>query len=245
MEENTVSIIIPARTKEEIKFPQGDYEIIPAVGKSLKEARKEAIMKARGKYILLLDSDQILGDKTSEQCLALAEEGFEGITLTEKSLTPTTWLQKVIAYDKDLFHSAQDDDPMYGAAEPRFFRSSYLKQLDFDKLPPLTFELTFINKQVRDMGAKMVFSKAEVYHNEPKTISELFRKFFRYGYYYIPALRLDPEITKAHSRPRRVYFTGKALSRPLLYCGLWLHYLVKGLASTLGAGLWLLHSLRE
>jgi glycosyltransferase involved in cell wall biosynthesis len=233
-----VSIIIPARTKEEIFFPVQNYkdvEMIPAVGGTLVEARKKAIMQAKGRYILLLDSDQRIAHDAIEKCVSICESGYDGVTLTEESYLPLTFLEEIISYDKDLFHSAGDDDPLKGAAEPRFFRASFLKNLNFNLLPPLTFELTFINKQVREMGAKIYFSHdAFLYHQEPRTFKILYDKFWRYGYYYIPALEIDRETVRAHSRPRRIYFTKKALRNPLLYCGLWLHYFVKGVATFMG-----------
>lgn len=244
-----ITIIVPSKTEQDKYLKEcldsidkqtfRHITVIKAIGGELATTRKKAILEAKTKYIMLLDSDQIMTPNVLEECVKACESGFEGVTLWEKSLEPKTWLEKVIAYDKELFHSAHDDDPIKGAAEPRFFRSSYLKNLDFAKLPPLTFELTLINKQVKDMGARIKFLEVNLYHHEPATTKQLFKKFFRYGYYYIPSIRMYPEVVLNHSKPRRVYFTKKAISRPILYVGLWVHYGIKALSTGLGV-LWYL-----
>jgi glycosyltransferase involved in cell wall biosynthesis len=219
-----------------------DIQILLEMKGSIVEARQRGIAKAQGEYICLVDSDQILPPQLLMHCVSLAATGFDGVTWTERGLSPSTFCEKVIDYDKMLFHKAHDDDPLFGAAEPRFFKAQLLKRLDFSRLPPITFELSCINKQVRNMGARIVFSELVVYHHEPKTFRELFKKFFRYGFYYIPSLKYNKELVFRHSLPRRVYFRFTSFSNPVLYVGLWYHYLVKGVASTMGA-IWYLLSL--
>jgi glycosyltransferase involved in cell wall biosynthesis len=242
-----ISIIIVARNLKDPKLADclesismqthKDYEVIIETEGTIQEARKEAIKRAKGEWICLVDSDQWLMPDLLDYCISLCEEGeYDGVTWTERAKSTDTFMEKVIDYDKKLFHAAQDDDPIKGAAEPRFFRASFLKQLDWDKLPPVTFELTFINKQVNDMGANIGFiNKTLALHNEPKNTIELFRKFFRYGYYYLPALAIDRGTILSHSSPRRVYFSLKAISHPILYWGLWYSYFIKAIASALGA----------
>ena len=217
-----------------------DIQVIIETEGSIVEARKRGIAKALGEYICLVDSDQILPHKLLEHCVELCKT-YDGVTWTERGLFPSTFCEKVIDYDKMLFHQAHDDDPLFGAAEPRFFKAKFLRNLDFDKLPPITFELSMINKQVSDMGAKIGFTDMTVYHHEPKTFRELFKKFFRYGFYYIPSLKYSKELVIRHSFPRRVYFRVTSFRRPLLYVGLWFHYFIKGIATGLGV-LWYLLS---
>jgi glycosyltransferase involved in cell wall biosynthesis len=246
-----VSIIICVRDLQDLKLQKclkslylqtyKHIEIILESEGSIVEARQRGIRKAKGEYICLVDADQVLPCCIIKKCVKLCENGWDGVTWTERGLENSTFCEKVIDYDKMLFHSAHDDDPIKGAAEPRFFKAEFVKRLDFSKLPPITFELTFINKQINDMGAKIAFSDEIVYHHEPRTFRELFRKFFRYGYYYIPSLKFDRETVLSHSKPRRVYFDLRALNRPVLYVGLWWHYFVKAIASSLGAIYYLLH----
>lgn len=214
-----------------------NYEVIIETEGSIQEARRRGINKAKGEWICLVDSDQWLLPDLLVACFTKCKVyDLDGITWTERGMYKNTFMEKVIDFDKELFHGVCDDDPIRGAAEPRFFKAGYLKRLDWDKLPPVTFELTFINKQVTDMGAKIGFiNKTLALHHEPRNTKELFRKFYRYGYYYLPALAIDKETILCHSSPRRVYFSLKAVTHPILYWGLWYHYLVKVVATTMGA----------
>jgi len=217
-----------------------DIELITIVtSESLSVARKQGIDRSKGEYIMLLDSDQSLSPDTIEKCVETCEQGYDGVTLFEKSkVTGNTFCERIIAYDKWLFHSLQDDDPIHGTAIPRFFRASILKKIDYPKNPPLTFEHSIIHNEFVKLGGKVKFINSFIYHNEPKTFRELFKKFKRYGYYYIPALKVDKNLVLHHSLPRRAYFTKKAFKHPMLWLGLIYHYGVKGAAAMVGITQW-------
>lgn len=200
-------------------------------------ARQAGSDESSGEYILILDSDQILEPDVIERCVdACEKEGFDGVTIFEKSLiTKNTFVERVIAYDKEIFHSLHDDDPVRGTAIPRFFKSSFFKKVEFGKNPPITFEHTIIHRKIVGMGAKIKFVEAFVWHHETTTIREVARKFFRYGYYYIPAFKFDKELAVHHSLPRRTYFHYKALKDPVLFLGLFYVYFVKAASAAAGA----------
>jgi len=204
---------------------------------TLAAARKAGADASKGEYIFILDSDQILEPNVIELCVAACtDQGYDGATLFEKSLiTKNTFVERVIAYDKEIFHSLQDDDPVKGTAIPRFFRASYFRRVEFDKNPPITFEHTIIHKKIVDMGAKIKFIDAFIWHHETTTVREVARKFFRYGYYYIPAYKFDRRLAVHHSLPRRTYFHYKALKNPLLFLGLFYLYIVKAVSAGCGA----------
>jgi hypothetical protein len=85
------------------------------------------------------------------------------------------------------------------------------------------------------MGAKVKFIDAYIWHHETTTAREVARKFFRYGYYYIPAYKFNKELVIHHSLPRRTYFHYKALKNPWLFLGLFYVYFVKAVSAGLGA----------
>lgn len=208
---------------------------------TLASARKAGAQASSGEYIFILDSDQVLDSNVIPECVrACEEEGYDGVTLYEKSLiTQNTFVEKVIAYDKEIFHSLHDDDPVRGTAIPRFFRASYFKRVEFEKNPPITFEHTIIHHKIVQMGARIKFVDAYIWHHETPTIREVARKFFRYGYYYIPAYRFDKRLAIHHSLPRRTYFHYRALKNPLLFLGLFYVYLVKAFSALAGAATYL------
>jgi len=200
-------------------------------------ARDAGAKASSGEYIFLLDSDQILDKDVIERCVrACEEEGYDGVTCFEKSLiTENTFVEKVIAYDKDIFHSLHDDDPLKGTAIPRFFRSGYFKRIDFKVNPPITFEHTIIYHKIVEMGAKIKFIDAYIWHHETTTARQVARKFFRYGYYYIPAFKFNKKLALYHSMPRRTYFHYKALKDPVLFLGLFYLYFIKAISAASGA----------
>jgi len=203
---------------------------------SLALARKKGVELAKGKYILFLDSDQIINPDTIERSVqACEEEGYDGVTHFERSkIYKNTLVERMINYDKWIFHSEEDDDPIYGTAEPRFFKTDFVRRIDFLDNPPITFELAIINLKINKMGARIKFINAYIYHYETSTFWQVAKKFFRYGFYYIPALKRFPNLVMHHSAPRRTYFTARAFKRPFLLFGLFVLYTVKGLATACG-----------
>jgi len=107
--------------------------------------------------------------------------------------------------------------------------------VEFEKNPPITFEHTIIHQKIVEMGAKIKFVDAYIWHHETTTIREVARKFFRYGYYYIPAYKFNRRLAVHHSLPRRTYFHYRALKNPILFAGLFYVYLVKASAAAWGA----------
>ncbi|MBU1125976.1 MAG: glycosyltransferase family 2 protein [Candidatus Omnitrophica bacterium] len=203
---------------------------------SLALARKNGVELALGKYVLFLDSDQIIEPDTIVLSVEACEnEGYDGVTHFERSkIHLGTFVEKLINYDKWIFHSEQDDDPIYGTAEPRFFKMEFAKRIDYLDNPPITFELAIINLKMQQMGARIKFIKAHIYHYETTTFWQVARKFFRYGFYYMPALKRFPNLVLHHSAPRRTYFTFRALRHPFLLLGLFVLYGVKGVATFCG-----------
>ncbi len=214
---------------------------------TLATARQAGADASNGEYVFILDSDQILEANVIGECVKACEkEGYDGVTLFERSLiTKNTFVERVIAYDKEIFHSLHDDDPIKGTAIPRFFRAKYFKEVEFEKNPPITFEHTIIHHKIVQMGARIKFVDAYIWHHETTTIGEVARKFFRYGYYYIPAYKFNKELAIRHSMPRRTYFHYKALKNPFLFVGLFYVYFVKAAAASLGACAYMLNINRK
>lgn len=203
---------------------------------SLAQARKKGVDLAKGKYILFLDSDQIICPNTIEESVRICEEeGFDGVTHFERSkIVKNTLVERIINFDKLIFHSAKDDDPILGTAEPRFFKTDFVRRIDFLDNPPITFELAIINLKMHQMGAKIKFVNVSIYHYETQTFLEVAKKFCRYGFYYIPALKRFPDLVIHHSTVRRSYFSLRAFKHPFLLLGLFVLYAVKGIATFFG-----------
>lgn len=234
-------IVIDSYSKDRTIAIAKQYNSKIFTADSLALARKVGVENSVGKYIFLVDSDQVLENDAIDQCVkACEEEGYDAVTLFEQSkITKNTFAERVIAYDKWLFHSLGDDDPIHGTAIPRFFKAAFMKKVDFLNNPPITFEHSMIHNEIVKMGARVKFIDAHIYHYETPTFRDVFSKFKRYGYYYVPALKKDANLVLHHSMPRRAYFTPRAFKHPLLLLGLFYIYFVKGVATFAGILLYL------
>lgn len=244
---NIEIVVMDSYSKDATLDIAREYNAKIVFAPTLATARKAGADASSGEYIFIVDSDQILEPDVVARCVsACEEEGFDGVTLFEKSLPiKNTFVERVIAYDKHIFHSLHDDDPVKGTAIPRFFRARYFKRIEFEKNPPITFEHTIIHQQIVKMGAKVKFVDAYIWHHETATISEVARKFFRYGYFYLPAFKFSRELALYHSMPRRTYFHWRALKDPSLFIGLFVVYFVKALSAALGALVYIIKTFLE
>ncbi|MEK6727447.1 MAG: glycosyltransferase family A protein [Candidatus Omnitrophota bacterium] len=233
---NIEIIVADSFSKDRTKEIALSYGVKILDAETLALARKKGVELSKGKYILFLDSDQIIEPNTILLSVKTCEEdGFDGVTHFERSkIYKDRFVERLINYDKWIFHSQQDDDPIYGTAEPRFFKADFVKRIDFLDNPPITFELSIINLKMNQMGAKIKFLDAYIYHYETSSFLQVARKFFRYGFYYIPALKRFPKLVIHHSALRRTYFTLRALKHPFLLLGLFVLYVVKGIATFCG-----------
>ena len=66
-----------------------------------------------------------------------------------------------------------------------------------------TFEHSMIRNEVIKMGARVKFIDSY----ETPTFRDVFKKFKRYGYYYLLALKKYANLVLHHSLHRRAYFT--------------------------------------
>lgn len=201
------------------------------------EARKLAFQLSRGKYIFYLDSDQTIGPDVINKLVAEGERGdWDAITIFEDSMIlKNTYLEKVIAYDKWIFHTLEDDDAIMGAAIPRFFRRSILAKIDWP-VKLFMFEHNAIYLETLRQGAKVKFRQdIHFNHYEQNTLPKYIKRFYHYGQSYPICLKYYPKAVLAHSLPRRAYFSRRAVSNPSLWVGMITLYLVKGVAAGFGA----------
>lgn len=172
------------------KFP---IKEIKKIRGSLLQARYEGVKLARGKYVLILDSDQILSKNTIERAVKKMEiEGFDMLALEESVYRINTFVEKLFRMDRRLINKLNNLSPFTGVIMPRFFKRDLLKQ-SYDNIPleilPNTggpdhaivyYEAWLISKKVGVL-------KDAVKHIEPYAIKQLMRKFYRWGYTSVEA----------------------------------------------------------
>lgn len=175
--------------------------------KGLFNQRLEGIRRSKGKYIFLLDSDQILERTCIEKCVALEESlpQPEAIILNEVSVSLTPGhIAKLQAEYVKIIHMG-DWDPLFGTALPRFFPVKVLKEIPSTAREIGYFDHAFIYKHAADRIRVRFAPDAVIYHYEMNIPLRMLRKFYRYyGFYFIPALVEDWRLTCGRVLPRRM-----------------------------------------
>jgi glycosyltransferase involved in cell wall biosynthesis len=150
-------------------------------------ARYLGYKAAVGDYILMLDSDQVLAHNTVERSLRLFET-YDMLCLEEISYHRRTLIEKMFEADRRLINRELQlqIDPIYGTLLPRFYKRNLLGQA-FEAIPKtfLSFVIAhdhaIIYYEAWKLSTRVGVLPNGVYHNEPTTLLELWRKNFRYG----------------------------------------------------------------
>ena len=150
-------------------------------------ARYLGCKAAVGDYILMLDSDQVLVHDTVERSLRLFET-YDMLCLEEASYHCRTLIEKMFEADRRLVHHEiqLQIDPIYGTLLARFYKRNLLKQA-FEAIPKtflafvVAHDHAIIYYEAWKLSTKVAVLRTALYHNEPITLLELWRKNFRYG----------------------------------------------------------------
>jgi len=165
--------------------------------KSLLSARYCGVMNAKGKYVLLLDSDQIIEKDTIDNAIKCLEKNHNKmLILGEDVYSDKTFLEHLIKLDKKLIHLVKDIDPYTSVLLPRFFDRKFLVKV-FKRVPrpvieearPQDHAIIYLESWLLDKNVGVIDNCIK--HIEPRTFLQFFNKFYRWGY---------GSITKHHSK---------------------------------------------
>lgn len=212
------------------------YGIKINYAKKLGDARHQNYLLSQGKYIISLDSDQVLDSGLIKDCVRICEEEkLDGLIIAEKSLVKRgTFLEKLIAYDKWVIDQVKDTNVVFGTVCPRFFKKVLFKEINWPKDLGV-FDDTLLYNQLIEKGAKIGYISSQViWHYEVTSWINFIKKFHRYGKSYPGAFKENPTTIAAHSLPRRSYFSKAAFSNPIYFLGLVLLYFVKAASALSG-----------
>lgn len=151
-------------------------------------ARYVGLQKSSGKYVVMIDSDQILEKTCIQDCVDLMEKGFDMISLEEMSLNPKTLIQKMFEADRLLIHeqAVLQMNPLYGAIMPRFYRRTILEKV-FAVIPEVILPITMawedaiVYFEASKLSNKVAIVRNAVWHQEPRSLSEVWYKTRKYG----------------------------------------------------------------
>lgn len=155
---------------------------------SLLGARSEGAKVAKGEYIIILDSDQILEKTAIERAVELAQtEKLSMLVFEETVYKADTVIEKLFDLDRKLFNTVCDLDPFTGVILPRFFDAKLLKHAYKNVDKRIMFKTggpdhAIVYYEAWLLSKKIGVLPRAVCHIEPSTLKELWRKFFRWGY---------------------------------------------------------------
>jgi glycosyltransferase involved in cell wall biosynthesis len=178
-------------------------------------SRLQGIISARGLYVVLLDSDQILSGQTVAKCVDCCErQGKDMVALEEDVYECTNWLQWLFAMDRKVINIVNNLDPTTGVILPRFFRKSILvKAIDaiphnvIDSVGGPDHAILYYESWKLSKNVGMV--KGAVRHMETRSLLELIRKCYRWGYtsYTAKAISKYSNLMRRKERFRTGLFT--------------------------------------
>lgn len=233
---NMEIIIGDGGSKDDTVAIAKEYSAKVCYGKALGKARYEILKRAKGKYLMTLDSDQYIGKTLIERVVNKMEEGkYDGLILNEESvLGKGTFIERLLAYDKWAVVSSRDKNPLFGAEIPRVFKTKDLLTFKWPKSVSILDDAILFQNNLTKLKNLAHLEGDGIKHREVDSFRVFFRKFMRYGKLYAGTLKVSKSTTLAHSLPRRTYFRWEVVKRPNVFLGALTLYLLKAIAVTCG-----------
>jgi glycosyltransferase involved in cell wall biosynthesis len=150
-------------------------------------ARIAGLNHAHGKYILLLDSDQILDPRTLENAYSLAHKGgYQMLALTEGVYKCNTFIEWLYSCDRKIIESEKDYDPATSVILPRFFETNFLKSVIYEIPKNIITTVggpdhAIIYYEAWQKTHKITSVPHAVFHTEPDTLKKVILKSYRWG----------------------------------------------------------------
>lgn len=149
-------------------------------------ARYEGAKHAKGSYILLLDSDQILQKDAIKNAVNMMKKN-DMLILEETVYQCKNWIEKLFKMDRKLIQTVKDYSPMTGVMLPRFYKRKLLLKV-FKHIPQSVLKKVggqdhaIIYYEGWKESQKVSIVPNAVAHIEPNSLKILWKKFYRWGY---------------------------------------------------------------
>jgi len=150
-------------------------------------ARFKGLEESRGEFVLLMDSDQILEKTAIARALGIFRE-YDMLCLEEHSYRPRTWIERLFEADRCLVHNLANVrlDPLEGVLLARFYKREVLAEA-FEVIPKklmpvvVAHDHAIIYYEAYRISKKVGVLPNAVWHLEPTSLVELWKKNYRYG----------------------------------------------------------------
>lgn len=173
------------------KYKVRDFRIQTEGG--LLSARNTGVQIARGKYVLILDSDQILKPDAVSRCVNLIEtKKIDMVALEEGVYKNDNFIEKLFEMDRKLIEKVKDMSPFTGVILPRFYKTTLLKKA-LGKIPSKILDTlggtdhAIIYYECWKISHKVLEIPNAVVHMEPNSLFQICKKFYRWGYTSVDA----------------------------------------------------------
>ena len=186
--ENVEVNVIDANSSDETVGIAKRYGIhVVQYSGALLGARNEGTKLAKGKYVLLLDSDQVLSTDAIQRAVQMSEHRKLSMLVLEESVYKReTLIERLFELDRQLIHTVVDLSPYTGVVLPRFYEADLLRRA-FAHIPEeclqsvggqdhaiIYYEAWLIDKDVDILTVA-------VKHIEPDSLALMWHKFYRWG----------------------------------------------------------------
>jgi glycosyltransferase involved in cell wall biosynthesis len=149
-------------------------------------ARYIGVKKARGKYVLFLDADQIL-EKNAVESAVKGMKNCDMLIFEEQSYEPHTWVEKALAIERRQMHEqANALDPVEGRLLPRFFKKDFIEKV-FNSIPHevipkvVIYDHNIIYYEAINFSKKIKILPKAIYHIEEKGLLDVWSHHYRFG----------------------------------------------------------------
>jgi len=147
-------------------------------------ARNIGIANSTSKYILFLDSDQVLSPSVIEECVEKCErEKVEMVRVPEVFVGKSFWASCSASW-KNFYGKVEQKYCVNGnilAGEPRFFIREQLVRAGMLNTGLFWGEDYDLYQRMRKAGIRETCCESRLYHYEPETIREILFKTLHYG----------------------------------------------------------------
>lgn len=213
-------------------YPDLDYRIIYE-NESIGQARKNASVYAKTKYLVHLDADFILEKDVLGQCIKLCEvECADAVIIPERVIGTGFWT-KCRVFEKELYLG---DDMI---ESPRFFKTEKYKSVGGHDRSLSMLEEKDVDLRFKSAGYKIERSSSFILHNERKiTLRNTFRRKFFWAQSALKFMKKYPRFSFIHGlfflRPSYLRNWKKIISNPILSSGLFILKTTEGIAFVFG-----------
>lgn len=143
--------------------------------------RNVGVLNSSGKYVLLLDSDQVLESDLLRECVSICErESAEIVNIPEVFLGTNFWAS-CLAFWKNCYSLACEKRSGGKVGIPRFFLKSHMLSAGLQDENLHLGEDEDFYRRLQALGMKEAWCKSKIYHYDTLSFGEISTKYFRYG----------------------------------------------------------------